>query len=90
MASQLFKTKSPELLIRESEHPDRLMKRSLRAFDITCLGIGAIIVAAIGIIIGALVVLVSIYVQHLDATRGRATISHHASQENDSHGKRAR
>ncbi|HEV2840897.1 MAG TPA: amino acid permease [Chthoniobacterales bacterium] len=47
MASQLFKTKSPELLIRESEHPDRLMKRSLKAFDITCLGIGAIIGAGI-------------------------------------------
>ena len=47
MASQLFKTKSPELLIGESEHPDRLMKRSLTAFDLTCLGIGAIIGAGI-------------------------------------------
>lgn len=43
MASQLFKTKSPELLLRESEHPDRLMKRSLSALDLTALGIGAII-----------------------------------------------
>jgi APA family basic amino acid/polyamine antiporter len=43
VASQLFKTKSPELLMRESEHPDRQMKRSLSAFDLTCLGIGAII-----------------------------------------------
>ena len=43
MASQLFKTKSPELLMRESEHPDRLMKRSLSALDLTALGIGAII-----------------------------------------------
>ena len=47
MASQLFKTKSPELLMRESEHPDRQMKRSLSAFDLTCLGIGAIIGAGI-------------------------------------------
>src|SRR3954464_11192979 len=47
MASKLFRTKSPELLIRESEHPDRLMKRSLKAFDVTCLGIGAIIGAGI-------------------------------------------
>ena len=47
MASQLFKTKSPERLIRESQHPDRLMKRSLSAFDLTCLGIGAIIGAGI-------------------------------------------
>ncbi len=43
MASQLFKTKSPERLIREAEHPDRLMKRSLSAVDLTALGIGAII-----------------------------------------------
>ena len=29
--------------MRESEHPDRLMKRSLSALDLTALGIGAII-----------------------------------------------
>src|ERR1700732_180912 len=43
MGSHLFRTKSPELLMRESEHPDRLMKRSLSALDLTALGIGAII-----------------------------------------------
>ncbi len=43
MASKFLKTKSPELLIRESEAPERKMKRSLTAFDLTCLGIGAII-----------------------------------------------
>ncbi len=43
MASQLFRTKSPDHLVRESERPDRQMKRSLSAFDLTCLGIGAII-----------------------------------------------
>ena len=53
MASQLFKTKSPELLIRESEHPDRQMKRSLSAFDLTCLGIGAIIGAGIFSLVGS-------------------------------------
>src|SRR5437764_2462518 len=47
MAARVLRTKSPELLIRESEAPERLMKRSLRAFDITCLGIGAIIGAGI-------------------------------------------
>lgn len=47
MASKFLKTKSPELLIRESEAPERLMKRSLTAFDLTCLGIGAIIGAGI-------------------------------------------
>ncbi len=43
MAANLFRTKSPELLIHESEASDRKMKRSLTAFDLTCLGIGAII-----------------------------------------------
>ena len=47
MAANLFRTKSPELLIRESEAPERKMKRSLTAFDLTCLGIGAIIGAGI-------------------------------------------
>jgi basic amino acid/polyamine antiporter, APA family len=39
----LFRTKSPDLLMREAEAPERKMKRSLSAFDLTCLGIGAII-----------------------------------------------
>ena len=52
MASQLFKTKSPELLIRESEHPDRVMKRSLSAFALTCLGVGAIIGSGIFVLTG--------------------------------------
>ena len=43
MASLLFKTKSPDLLMREAAAPERQMKRSLSAFDLTCLGIGAII-----------------------------------------------
>ncbi|HEV2094905.1 MAG TPA: hypothetical protein VGQ82_00225, partial [Chthoniobacterales bacterium] len=43
VASQLFKTKSPDLLIREAKRPERLMKRSLTALDLTALGIGAII-----------------------------------------------
>ena len=47
VATKLFQTKSPELLIRESEAPERKMKRSLSAFDLTCLGIGAIIGAGI-------------------------------------------
>ena len=38
-----FKTKSPELLVQESEAPERKMKRSLSALDLTCLGVGAII-----------------------------------------------
>lgn len=40
---QLFRTKSPDLLIAESEAPDRQMKRALGPFALTCIGIGAII-----------------------------------------------
>src|SRR5947209_2287883 len=47
MSSHLFRTKSPERLIREAEAPDRQMKRSLTALDLTALGIGAIIGAGI-------------------------------------------
>ena len=47
MASHLFRTKNPDHLIQESTAPDRLMKRSLSAFDLSCLGIGAIIGAGI-------------------------------------------
>src|SRR5436305_12652403 len=47
MASKLFRTKNPDHLIQEATAPDRLMKRSLTAFDLTCLGIGAIIGAGI-------------------------------------------
>lgn len=38
-----FRTKSPELLMREASAPERLMKRSLGPLDLTALGIGAII-----------------------------------------------
>ena len=47
MASKLFNTKSPERLMREAAAPERQMKRALSAFDLTCLGIGAIIGAGI-------------------------------------------
>lgn len=52
MASQLFGTKSPDLLISESETPDRQMKRTLTAFDLTALGIGAIVGAGIFSLVG--------------------------------------
>jgi basic amino acid/polyamine antiporter, APA family len=43
----LFRTKSPELLMKEADAPERRLKRSLSALDVTCLGIGAIIGAGI-------------------------------------------
>src|SRR3989442_2780871 len=47
VASQLLRTKSPEHLMAEAAAPERQMKRALSAFDLTCLGIGAIIGAGI-------------------------------------------
>src|SRR5947209_1286315 len=47
MASQLFRKKSPDHLMAEAAAPDRQMKRTLGAFALTCIGIGAIIGAGI-------------------------------------------
>jgi APA family basic amino acid/polyamine antiporter len=47
MKAHLFKTKSPERLIKDSQAPERTMKRSLTSLDLTALGIGAIIGAGI-------------------------------------------
>lgn len=52
MASQIFSTKSPDQLLNESENPERQMKRTLSAFDLTALGIGAIIGAGIFSLVG--------------------------------------
>jgi basic amino acid/polyamine antiporter, APA family len=47
MKAFLFKTKSPDRLIRDSQAPERTLKRSLTSLDLTALGIGAIIGAGI-------------------------------------------
>src|SRR5882724_9260320 len=52
VGSQLFKTKSPDLLMAEAAAPERQMKRTLNAFDLTCIGIGAIIGTGIFALIG--------------------------------------
>lgn len=52
MASQIFSTKSPDQLLHESENPERQMKRTLSAFDLTALGIGAIVGAGIFSLVG--------------------------------------
>src|ERR1700737_2448355 len=43
MASQLFRKKSPDHLMKEAAAPERQMKRALGPFALTCIGIGAII-----------------------------------------------
>src|SRR2546430_15845644 len=52
VGSQLFKTKSPEHLLAEAAAPERQMKRTLNAFDLTCIGIGAVIGTGIFALIG--------------------------------------
>jgi basic amino acid/polyamine antiporter, APA family len=47
VASQLLRTKSPDHLLAEAAAPERQLKRALGAFDLTCVGIGAIIGAGI-------------------------------------------
>jgi basic amino acid/polyamine antiporter, APA family len=42
-----FRTKSPDHLIAEAAAPERQMKRTLGAFALTCIGVGAIIGAGI-------------------------------------------
>src|SRR5262249_14345367 len=41
--SRLFRTKPPQTLIDEAYHPERLMKKSLTAFDLVAFGVGATI-----------------------------------------------
>src|SRR6266853_5880423 len=52
VGSQLFKTKSPDHLMAEAASPERQMKRTLTAFDLTCIGIGAVIGTGIFALIG--------------------------------------
>src|SRR3954452_18470734 len=52
VALQLFKTKGADRLIAEAAAPDRQMKRTLTAFDLTCIGIGAVIGTGIFALIG--------------------------------------
>ena len=50
--SNLFKTKSIEQLVGDVEHGAKSLKRSLSAFDLTLLGIGAIIGTGIFVLTG--------------------------------------
>src|ERR1051325_11083372 len=52
MASRFLRTKSPDHLMLEAAAPERQMKRTLTAFDLTCIGIGAIIGTGIFALIG--------------------------------------
>jgi basic amino acid/polyamine antiporter, APA family len=52
---RLFRTKSLDAILKESEEPEHQLKRALNAFDVVMLGIGAIIGAGIFATIGTAV-----------------------------------
>src|SRR5438874_6841177 len=54
--SRLFRTKSIEQLLADADHPDYRLKKTLTAWDLTMLGIGAIIGTGIFVLIGTAVV----------------------------------
>ena len=53
--SRLFRTKSIPQILAEAEHPDHRLRKTLTAWDLTCLGIGAIIGTGIFVLIGTAV-----------------------------------
>ena len=53
---RLFRTKSIERILADADHPQYRLKRTLSAWDLTALGIGAIIGTGIFVLIGTAIV----------------------------------
>ena len=56
MISRLFRTKSIEQILADTDHPAHRLKKTLTAWDLTALGIGAIIGTGIFVLIGTAIV----------------------------------
>lgn len=56
MTSRLFRTKPIEQILADADHPDHRLKKTLTAWDLTALGIGAIIGTGIFVLIGTAIV----------------------------------
>ena len=56
MIKRLFRTKSIEQILADADHPDHRLKKTLTAWDLTALGIGAIIGTGIFVLIGTAIV----------------------------------
>src|SRR5512147_1000801 len=54
--SRLFRTKPIEQILADADHPTHRLKKTLTAWDLTCLGIGAIIGTGIFVLIGTAIV----------------------------------
>jgi len=53
---RLFRTKPLEQILADADHPTHRLKKTLTAWDLTCLGIGAIIGTGIFVLIGTAIV----------------------------------
>jgi len=53
---RLFRTKSIKQILADADHPDHRLKKTLTAWDLTALGIGAIIGTGIFVLIGTAIV----------------------------------
>lgn len=56
MTSRLFRTKPINQILADADHPDHRLKKTLTAWDLTALGIGAIIGTGIFVLIGTAIV----------------------------------
>ncbi|HSA61128.1 MAG TPA: amino acid permease [Nitrospiraceae bacterium] len=56
MTSRLFRTKPIPQILADADHPDHRLKKTLTAWDLTALGIGAIIGTGIFVLIGTAIV----------------------------------
>ena len=56
MIRRLFQTKSIKQILADADHPDHRLKKTLTAWDLTALGIGAIIGTGIFVLIGTAIV----------------------------------
>ncbi len=56
MIRRLFRIKSIEQILADADHPDHRLKKTLTAWDLTALGIGAIIGTGIFVLIGTAIV----------------------------------
>ncbi|BFU95002.1 MAG: Uncharacterized amino acid permease YfnA [Nitrospira sp.] len=56
MIRSLFRTKPIEQILADADHPTHRLKKTLTAWDLTCLGIGAIIGTGIFVLIGTAIV----------------------------------
>lgn len=56
VSRRLFRTKPIEQILADADHPDHRLKKTLTAWDLTALGIGAIIGTGIFVLIGTAIV----------------------------------